>query len=340
MIQLFSRFRYLIRTLALPVPAIVWSLWLMMMIVGDRWHLFVDNWFMSVTMAVGSFIAGSTSEGGGAVAFPAMTLLFDIQPAVARDFSLMIQSVGMSAAAITIFQRGIPVEPRALMFSSLGGAFGIVFGLEYLVPILPPVPTKIFFVTLWLSFGVALLWIDRDRRKSLTSITNFQGREAIALFTFGVVGGLVSSLTGSGLDIVTFSLLVLAFHVNEKVATPTSVVLMAGNALVGFGWRMFFSPEPILSETWGYWWVAVPVVVVGAPLGAKFIAERSSSFVVRLLLTSIVLQFVGALLILPLTYQLQLFALVTFLAGLTLFSVMAYLGRQHLAHKTKAFAKD
>ena len=35
-----------------------------------------------------------TSEGGGAVAFPVMTLALGIPPAVARDFSLMIQSCG------------------------------------------------------------------------------------------------------------------------------------------------------------------------------------------------------------------------------------------------------
>ena len=38
--------------------------------------------------------SGSTSEGGGAVAFPVMTLLLKIDPKVARDFSLMIQSCG------------------------------------------------------------------------------------------------------------------------------------------------------------------------------------------------------------------------------------------------------
>ena len=35
-----------------------------------------------------------TSEGGGAVAFPVMTLALQIKPTVARDFSLMIQSCG------------------------------------------------------------------------------------------------------------------------------------------------------------------------------------------------------------------------------------------------------
>lgn len=35
-----------------------------------------------------------TTEGGGAIAFPVMTLAMHIQPTVARDFSMMIQSCG------------------------------------------------------------------------------------------------------------------------------------------------------------------------------------------------------------------------------------------------------
>jgi len=94
--------------------AVVWMFWLALMVAGDLWHLFADRWFMSVTMAFGSFIAGSTSGGGGAVAFPVMTLLFEIAPPVARDFSLLIQAVGMSAASFTIIALGIQVEWRAV----------------------------------------------------------------------------------------------------------------------------------------------------------------------------------------------------------------------------------
>ena len=143
---------------------------------------------------------------------------------------------------------------------------------------------------------------------------------------FGVIGGIVSGITGSGLDIVSFSLLVLAFGINEKVSTMTSVVLMAGNAIVGFLWRLVFSPVPIASETWQYWWVSVPVVVLGSPLGAKFISKRSSLFIVVLLLCTIVCQFVGALIVLPSTYQIHFVAVVIFAAGLVLFFSMAALG--------------
>ena len=326
-------------TQEISIPLIVWSAWLVGFTTQPRWHLFAENWFMPLTMAVGSFIAGSTSEGGGAVAFPVMTILFKIEPAIARDFSLMIQSVGMTAAAIAIWQSRIVVETRALVFAGLGGAFGIIFGLSTIAPYLPPSTTKMFFVSLWLSFGVALIWLNRDRQRRIWQrIPNFKVNDALILVAIGILGGIISAIAGSGLDIITFSLLVLVFRIDEKVATPTSVILMASNALFGFWWRSLSSLNPISSETWGYWWVCVPIVVVGAPMGAKFIATRSNLFVVRLLLSLIIIQFTTALLILPLNIYLVLFSFFTFLAGCTLFLGMVYLGSQRLSRQlTKHF---
>lgn len=314
------------------VPLFVWATWLIFFTTEPRWHLFAEHWFMPVTMAVGSFIAGSTSEGGGAVAFPVMTMLFEIKPAVARDFSLMIQSVGMTAAAIAIWQNRITVEFRAIIWAELGGAVGVIFGLESIAPHIPSVATKLFFVSLWLSFGTALLWLNRDRQRRVwQSIPNFKGRDAAILTALGVLGGIVTAITGSGLDILTFSLLVLVFRIDEKVATPTSVILMASNSLVGFWWRLQSVANPIGSDTWNYWWVSVPVVVVGAPMGAKFIATRSNIFVIRLLLSLIVIQFVSALFILPLNTNLIIFSTITFLIGFGLFLTMIYVGDRRMS---------
>ena len=49
---------------------------------------------MTITMIFGSFIGGATAEGGGAVAFPVMTLVLHLTPSIARDFSFMIQCCG------------------------------------------------------------------------------------------------------------------------------------------------------------------------------------------------------------------------------------------------------
>ena len=138
----------------------VWGCWLTLMISGNHWSAFESGWFMSITMVFGSFIAGATSEGGGAVAFPVMTLLFGIEPHVARDFSLMIQAVGMMAASFTIYCLKVPVVWRAVLYASIGGAIGIVIGIELISPLLPPPYTKIFFTSIWLSFAAALYWIN------------------------------------------------------------------------------------------------------------------------------------------------------------------------------------
>ena len=296
------------------------------MSIYGKWGLFETNWFMSVTMIFGSFIAGATSEGGGAVAFPVMTLLFEISPRVARDFSLLIQSIGMTAAASLIFRQGIPVERNAIKWAGLGGAVGIIVSLEWVAPYLPPLYTKVFFVSLWLSFGVALYRINRETKRSVfPDISEFQRADARTLFLTGVIGGVVSGLTGSGLDIVTFSVLVLAFRINEKIATPTSVVLMASNTLVGAFW-LGAARGNIQPEAWSYWLVCVPIVVVGAPLGAWFIKTRSRMFVVAILYGSIVAQYLGALFILPQTPYLLLFNFVVLSGGLAFFGRLSWIG--------------
>lgn len=308
----------------------VWLLWVSGMLFGDRWGLFDENYFMSLTMAFGSFIAGATSEGGGAVAFPVMTLGFGIKPEVARDFSLMIQAVGMTAAAFSIFWTRIPVVIHAVLWSSLGGAFGIIFGLEYVAPNLPPPFAKMLFTSIWLSFAFALYWINRYHDREVhTHIQHFGGRHALMLAATGVIGGIVTSITGSGLDILTFSLLVLRFRVSESIATPTSVVLMGINALVGAVYRGTVQGE-LHEAAWNYWWVCVPIVVVGAPFGAQFIRNKSRLFVATLLYVSIGVQFVAALVIIPQTVDLIAFSTLIFVAGLLLFREMARKGVKRL----------
>lgn len=310
--------------------ALVWSLWLYGMVSGDRFGLFADNWFMSVTMMFGSFIAGATSEGGGAVAFPVMTLGFKIPPNVARDFSLLIQAVGMTAAAFAILWTRTKVVMPALLWSTLGGAIGIICGLEYIVPHVAPPYAKMLFTASWLAFAFALFWINRYQDREVhETIQNFMPRHAFLLVGFGIVGGIISSITGSGLDIVTFALLVLRLRISESIATPTSVILMGGNALVGALYRGL-GQDALDPRAWNFWWVCVPIVVVGAPFGAHYIKRRSRLFVANLLYLSIAIQFVAAILIVPQSMKLTAFTVATFCAGVAAFRHMANRGVRRL----------
>lgn len=59
-----------------------------------------------------------------------MTLAFGIVPLVARDFSFMIQSAGMTAAAATIVIMQVQVEMHSVVWATVGGICGIILGLE------------------------------------------------------------------------------------------------------------------------------------------------------------------------------------------------------------------
>ena len=64
---------------------------------------------------------------------------------------------------------------------------------------------------------------QRALRFSFRQLPENGARHAVLLVGTGIVGGVVTSITGSGLDITTFALLVLRLRISEKIATPTSV---------------------------------------------------------------------------------------------------------------------
>jgi uncharacterized membrane protein YfcA len=233
-----------------------------------------------------------------------MTLLLGVPPMMMRDFSFGIQAFGMSVAATTIFGLQISVDSDALIWATVGGSLGLVVGLVGIAPYLPPAYAKVLFVSVWLTFAVALFKLNtrgRDRKvyqsalesdqavndesidhmpqKNFSDETGKMTRELSArdkkqrrarsclLFFTGFFEGLCSSVA----DIASFSILALYFQVSEKVATP--VVLMAVNAIVGVFCRSVIglggAYVPGQKEAvWNFVSVCVPIVVISAPLGA------------------------------------------------------------------------
>ena len=351
--------RYCNKLIAILVPALmVHIIWWSVMGTQDYFYLFTEpsgsrqkpRYFMSITMIFGSLVAGATSEGGGAVAFPVMTLALGIAPPVARDFAFMIQSVGMVASSFTILVLGVQLEWKALLYVTMGGVVGIIFGLEQVAPRLAPPYSKMYFCVIWSSFAIGLFLLNRYKdRKVNDSIQNWQ--EAVVwnnnlfslnwkrecLICFGILGGIFSSMAGSGIDICSFAALTLLFRVNEKVATPTSVIIMAINTTVGFAYRQF-AMGGVEVDAWGFFAVCVPIVVIGAPLGAFF-----GSYAHRLTLAFVIYiidaaQLIGALVVIqpwstlktdtPL--HLSLTSLALFVGGLVFFHLLSRWGLRML----------
>ncbi|NEO95374.1 MAG: sulfite exporter TauE/SafE family protein [Moorea sp. SIO3G5] len=291
---LFSLFTSLFCAIA------TWSIWLFAVSPSRVISLFEANWEIASTMIFGSMVAGSTSMGGGAVAFPVLTKVLQLSPHDAKVFSLAIQSVGMSAASLTIMAMRTKVEWRFIFWASLGGIPGIFFSSSFLAVLLPSEAIKISFTMMISSFAVVLFASNRTKIRRNLAIPFWGNRERFISLITGMIGGIISGLVGSGMDIFCFSIMVLLFGLCEKISTPTSVILMAINAIAGLIFHKYIIRdfgEPIIN----YWLTAVPVVVIGAPTGAIIGSLLKRKTIVSIVIGLILIELVSSLILIPIS---------------------------------------
>ncbi|WP_295801098.1 sulfite exporter TauE/SafE family protein [uncultured Microbulbifer sp.] len=270
-----------------------YGLWALFVFGQGLWGLVAEHWPMALSMAIGSYAAGSTPMGGGTVGFPVLVLLFDMPASLGRDFSFAVQSIGMVSASIFIFCRRQPLAWAMLRGALLGSLVATPLGIIFFAPLVPELWVKLAFAVIWGSFGILHLY----RLNEITGHDHAGDPRCPADFRVGLVLGAVAgfsavSVTGVGIDMVVYAALVLLSRVDLKVAIPTSVVIMAFTSLVGVAVKS-------LSGDWqpgvlGNWLAAAPVVALGAPLGVfvvGLIGRRPTLLVVALLC---VVQFVWA----------------------------------------------
>lgn len=320
-----NRLRLYLYPLAL---LLIYSVWGIYFFVADRWSILGDWWPMSLTMAFGSFVAGATAAGGAAVAFPVFTKLLQIPADEARTFGLMIQSAGMTMASLVILTRRIKILPSVVSWVSLGSVAGVIVG-SLLIQIPQPYP-KILFTFVIASFGVAVVvsrWLIAWQPHEDFRVSDWSRR--LLFVVIGIFGGIVSSNTGSGTDMLTFIVLTLAFGVNEKVSTPTTVIIMAINSVAGFFVRGVVMSD--IGIVWEYWLACVPVVILGAPFGAYVASKVSRDVIIYLLLILILAELTTTILLIPFTSTMVTVTLVTVTVCTIGFAAMLIYRHHHIA---------
>ncbi len=303
------------RWMAYPlVLGLVWGVWAAAMTAGDWWPLFETRWPMALTMVFGSFVAGSTPAGGGAVAFPVFTKVLAIPTGDAALFGLMIQAVGMSMASLFILTRGIRINVSVWRWTTLGAVPGVMLGLAFVS--LPPNIPRLTFSCLLLVFAVTLYrshW--RRKHRPEKTIAVWTRRDGIRIALTGLTGGVVASQLGSGVDMLCFMVMTIGYGLDERIAVPTSVVIMATVSVAGFLFRLLL-PQPI-GEVWEYWAVAAPVVAVGAPLGAWVASRVHSNAILIFVFVLITAEVVSTGLLIPLGGS-RLWIVMAVIAGSTI----------------------
>ncbi|MEM9609580.1 MAG: TSUP family transporter [Actinomycetota bacterium] len=296
---------------AWALSALATIVWLVAVSSAGMFGRIAGHWESTVTMLFGSFLAGSSPEGGGAVAFPVFTKALDVPGPIARTFGLSIQAVGMSMAVAAIVINRRAMHARSLQLAVPSAVVGFVLGITVLGR-----PDELFWPstigTPWVkaTFSIVLattsLMMLRHLRGDVDEVPWSRRLDGIVLVA-AFAGGLLSSLTGTGANIAVFLVLVMIAGVRPHVALPTSIAVMAVVSVVGLlllglvdgalhvavegGRVVSVGGEPAdleaeRADLLGLWLAAVPVVVWGAPLG---------SFCITLVRESTVVRFVAAL---------------------------------------------
>ncbi|MFG6101388.1 sulfite exporter TauE/SafE family protein [Leptothoe sp. EHU-05/26/07-4] len=305
------------------ITLFVWSVWFVFLGPISIINILQTYWPITLTMLFGSMVAGGTSMGGGAVAFPVLTKLLEVPPHEAKVFALAIQSVGMTAATLTIIAMQTKIDWRLIWWASSGGLIGIVIGTLLLEPRLTPDFIRLSFTMMTSSFGLVMVFTQL-RSSERCILHPFWGNQERAIWWItGFIGGTISGLVGSGIDIFAFSVMVLLFQMCESISTFTSIALMAINAIAGFVLHGLFLKDfgfPVRE----YWLASVPIVVVGAPIGAVLFSYAQRHHVVIILLGLILTELVSSLLLIPLTWNSILASIFVLTGFLCFYTWIAY----------------
>jgi len=170
-------------------------------------------------------------------------------------------------------------------------------------------------------------------------IPYFTTYKAMLVLFMGFFGGLLTAITGTGLDVCIFSLATTLFRVSEKVMTPTSIINQAFLNIFAILFKVIWL-NGVSDDALEYWMVCIPIVVLGAPLGAFL-----SSYVHRTVFCVIVyiidvVQYICALILVHLAAFLIVLSIILVVASVTFFSSLAYLGEYLLKRELKTLETE
>jgi uncharacterized membrane protein YfcA len=246
--------------------------WITVLIYNGDFTSVLNYWMYSVTMLFGAIVAGLTPLGGGMIAFPVLSLYFDVDPGTARDFSLAIQAMGMTSASIYILTRKkisiniLKYFPFFIFINCLGFVIG---------------------TGLYEGFNkqlVAYMYTRKDTEYKKLDFNNKSIKNK--MLTLGTLlcftGGIVSAFFGTGTDLFLYVLLTMYLNLKEKISTDISIIAMATMSIFGFFYRYFFvGIDPGIVNMW---LASVPIVIFFAPFGNKLLQYISKKYFLYLIL--------------------------------------------------------
>ena len=143
-----------------------------------------------------------------------------------------MQTVGMNAAGLAAVIAGIAIDWFTVGWAVLGGCTGVLIGAMTTSDIEGDW-VAVLFASLWCGFAFCLFVVNRlgddatcnSAQDMVKAGLVSKASTVMTIFGFSFLGGIISLLTGLGVDTIAFALVVLRFRVREHVAQVCCTVV-------------------------------------------------------------------------------------------------------------------
>ena len=165
----------------------------------------------------------------------------------------------------------------------------------------------------------------------------------LSMILFGFIGGFLTSITGSGADLLVFATSYFIFHIDRSTAIATSVAVMSITSIAAYYYYQF-EKNFILQEVYSIWLIAIPCVSIGLPMSTiatiKFLPAFSNQIGVNVFN---IVQFIIIILLMTSTLQhsniLLISSTIIFIIAMMFFVSIMFIGRRddvylnnHISH--------
>ena len=197
------------------------------------------------------------------------------------------------SALLFIAARKVPLPIRVLTGSTAGAAIGFGIGTFLIAPLVPGSLVKLLFSCVWMSFGMLTL----SKNREICGLTgkgpgDTPSAELIGLAA-GLIGGTMASMIGVGVEMAVYTVMVLVFRADLKIAIPTAVSAAALASIEGAALHVYLGD--IDGQALFNWLAAAPIVIFGAPAGAYLVSVLPRMKVLYFVSSLCVLQFIWTL---------------------------------------------
>jgi len=246
-----------------------------------------EFWYFIPFGIMGATVAMSTPAGGGLVFFPIL-IRSGLSPQEVVAFTLATETIGMGFGSIRWMIEDFKAFQWKIVFSTIpGGWIGLYIGVM-LVPIENERLARLLFSSVGLSLCILTLYTHYRRKGKGIDNMEVKPSHIILFFIVGVIGGIITSYIGFGVDLYIFFFIVLFFNFSIHRGTVSSIIIIASTVPLGF----FLHVNYLNTLRWEFWQMVIPGVLTGAIIGPKLLLTIGTKRMMFGLCALLLLEFV------------------------------------------------